>query len=101
MPFDTKAHKFETKLMESGDPKYFPSMVLGRKNEKVQEIEFTLQIQGIYSLPDAWKAKIVSFKFVFKLLMIIGGPCRINLPIRNKILGNLDQVREGSSTVTN
>ena len=59
-PFDKTTHQFEhPKFFEMDkDEKLRSLLLLKKKNFECQQI--TIDIKGIYSLPDPWKAKIVS-----------------------------------------
>ena len=59
LPVDTKAHTFVApKFKEAAKPNFLQS-IIQRGRRKLNETALQLTVHGIYSLPDAWKSKIV------------------------------------------
>ena len=59
LPVDTKAHTFVPPKFKEADKPNFLQSIIQRGRVPVNENTLQLTVHGIYSLPDAWKAKIV------------------------------------------
>lgn len=60
--FDPKAVKVEVPELSEPASETFLRSILQRKHQPITEpFKFKVQVHGIYSVPELWKAKIVSF----------------------------------------
>jgi hypothetical protein len=65
---DLKSLKVETPLMEQPSSDTFLKSLLQRKHEPLSDcFKLNVEMHGIFSLPDQWKAKIVSLNLAVTL----------------------------------
>ncbi|CDW74115.1 tetratricopeptide repeat protein [Stylonychia lemnae] len=57
-PFDTKAHAFQKRAYERPPQHQLNASLIQRNKERLDKLELTFQLSGVFSLPDGWKSKI-------------------------------------------
>ncbi len=59
LPFDPKGHTFVPPQFKQAEKPQFLRSVIERGKNPLGDAVLNLTVHGIYSLPEAWKAKIV------------------------------------------
>jgi hypothetical protein len=64
LPFDTKSVSIVTPEPVVPESNLLLGGMLARDSKSYENLTLSLQVLGIHSLPDQWKAKIVNYNFV-------------------------------------